>query len=446
MAVTWTTKFRSEVATVLVTGAYGFLGLHIVSRLAEAGHQVVGCGRDVAFGRRVLPDIRWIPCDFNQDTDVVAWLPRLDGVDAVVNCVGILQSDRRDRAGHIHADAPRALFAACERAGVRRVVQISALGAADDANTDYARSKAAGDAVLAAMDLDWVILRPSLVYTRSVYGGTALMRGLAGFPFVVPVFDGSQEFQPVHMKDLTAVVARFLEPDAPSQVIVPVVGPEKLKLDEILAGWRRWLGFGPPRFIRVPRWTVWAMAGTADLAGWLGSRTALRSTSFKHLERSNTEDPALMTRLTGIAPRRFTDALAAEPAGVQDRWHARLYFLKPALRVVLALFWVATGILSVTPAGRALGARLLEPAGWPGPWIESAIVAAGVVDAVLGLALLLRVRVRLTVGLQIGLTLAYLAVLSWAASELWLDPLGPLIKVLPILALSLAVLAIERER
>ena len=105
----------------LVTGAYGFIGSAVVAALRRDGVSVVGAGRDLELARRIHPDIEWIACDFNTDVAVAQWLPRLRGIDAVVNCVGILQGSLRDDADRIHADATIALFQACAAAGVKRL-------------------------------------------------------------------------------------------------------------------------------------------------------------------------------------------------------------------------------------------------------------------------------------------------------------------------------------
>ena len=94
--------------------------------------------------------------------------PRLAGIDAVVNCVGILQGSLRD-------DAERILR--------RR----SAVSAETAVPTAYAQSTAKADAALARLDANWLIVKPSLVIGQGAYGGTALMRALAGLPFVLPL-------------------------------------------------------------------------------------------------------------------------------------------------------------------------------------------------------------------------------------------------------------------
>ena len=137
----------------LVTGAYGFIGSAVVAALRREGVTVVGAGRDIKLARRIHPDIEWIACDFNNDVEVTHWLPRLEHVDAVVNCVGILQGSLRDDVSRIHADATIALFQARADAGVKRLVHVSAVSAEADVASSYARSKAKADAALEQLDL-----------------------------------------------------------------------------------------------------------------------------------------------------------------------------------------------------------------------------------------------------------------------------------------------------
>jgi len=430
---------------VLVTGAYGFLGAQIAARLHAAGHDVTGCGRDIRFGRRILPGLTWIACDYNKDVTAEVWAPRLQGIDAVVNCVGILQATRRDSADRIHRQAPAALFAACEQVGVHRVVQISALGV--EADTDYARTKAAGDQALRPTGLDWVILKPSLVYGRGAYGGTSLLRGLAGLPGIVPAIDGGgQRFQPVHIDDLAAIVADMLEPGAARRAEVAVVGPEILTVRDIILTYRRWLGFPDAPVISMPAALGRVLTAFGDLAGWLGTPTPLRSTALTQMVHGSVNEPGSGLSTLPAAPVRMADALAAMPATVQDRWHARLYFLKPLLRIALGVFWLATGIVTLLPAGFAQATVLARHVALPGLPAEALVTGGAILDTVLGLMLLVRWRVVAAGWVQIALALLYMALLTAAAPSLWADALGPLVKVVPIVAATLVMIAIERER
>jgi len=432
---------------ILVTGASGFIGRHLVAALRQAGHEVVGVGRNLGSARRLIPDIEWRHADFNKHVTPEAWRPRLAGIDAVINCAGVLQSSRGNDIERIHTAAPIALFRAAEAAGIKRVIQVSALGAEAEAGTAYARSKESADAFLATTSLEWVIVYPSLVYARDCYGGTALFRALAALPWLVPLpGDGRQAFQPIHMADLAAIVVGLLGPKAPLKSRLVAVGPEAVSLARILAAYRRWLGFGKARFLPVPMPLIRISAHIADGLRWIGGRGAFSSTSIKQLEYGNTADPDPRIAALGVRPRRFADGLAWEPAGVPERWHARLYFLKPALRWSLGLFWLWTGIATAFLFPQVESEALMAQAGIPQALHGATFWLGSAFDAAIGLALLLRWRVKAVGLLGIVATLGYLALLSATTGSLWLHPLGALSKLVPLIAAMAVMVAIEDDR
>ncbi len=126
----------------------------------------------------------------------------------MVNCVGVLQDGGRDDMQAVQVEGTCALFDACVQAGVRRVVHISAIGASSEGPTAFARTKAQADAHLASLDLDWVILRPSLVLAPAAYGGSAMLRGLAGLPWLTPSV--ASQVQVVSVDDVADTVALCL--------------------------------------------------------------------------------------------------------------------------------------------------------------------------------------------------------------------------------------------
>ena len=105
---------------VLVTGAYGLIGAACLARLYRDGHEVTGAGRAIRQAERRAPYAKWIAADYRKLTLAGDWLALLEGFDAVVNCVGVLQDGMRDDVQKIHGAATSALFAACERAGIKR--------------------------------------------------------------------------------------------------------------------------------------------------------------------------------------------------------------------------------------------------------------------------------------------------------------------------------------
>lgn len=237
---------------VLVIGAYGFIGSAVAARIAADGNEVVGAGRRIRQAARARPDFRWIRLNLARKRTPEQWRLILKDIDAVVNCAGVLQDKPGDSTRKVHVSGTAALFDACVRARVRRVIHISAAGVGPDAETRFSRTKFTCEEALKKQDLDWVILRPSLVVGPQAYGGMAFMRGLAAIPYVLPIARERASFQPVQVRDLAAAVVFFLRPEAPIRQVVEIAGPERLSLVSIVALYRRWLGLAPAKVIRLP--------------------------------------------------------------------------------------------------------------------------------------------------------------------------------------------------
>ena len=222
---------------ILLTGASGFIGSHIKNVLDTAGFDVVAPSHHQA--------------DFMRMLSADDWLPLLDSIDVVINAVGIIVETKHHSFENLHAIAPSALFQACEKAGIERVIQLSALGADENSYTDYQRSKYQAELTLRKTDPDWFVLRPSLVYGE---GGASmvLFKQLSQLPVIAFPEGGKQWIQPVHVSDLVYVVLECIKSETPTKRVINVVGPKAIQLIDWLQLMRKASGKQPARVIPIP--------------------------------------------------------------------------------------------------------------------------------------------------------------------------------------------------
>ncbi|WP_088506949.1 SDR family oxidoreductase [Burkholderia ubonensis] len=417
---------------ILVCGANGFIGRALCARLEAGGHRVV---RGVHAGRRAAGPGE-IAIDYARDVRPEHWRARLDGIDAVVNAVGMLTGRRGVTLDAVHRAAPCALFDACCRAGVRRIVQISALGV-ERGDTAYFASKLAADAYLQTLPIDFRIVRPTLVYGAT--GASArYFRMLASLPVHVLPAGGRQLLRPVHVDDLAELVARLIERPAAGGRIVDVVGADEVEYREMLAIYRRAMGFPPAMRVSVPG----ALCGAAAaLSGRMPGAMLTRDT-WAMLRAGNTGELAASSAALGRPPRGLRAFIGAHAVAL--RHEALAAWRRPLLTGSLAIVWIWTAIASafIHPLRDSLA--LLAHVHLTGISALAALYAACALDFVFGVATVVAPSRRLWAA-QIVLVVAYSAVIAVAMPGLLAEPFGPVLKNVPILAVLLILFA-EEER
>jgi uncharacterized protein YbjT (DUF2867 family) len=411
---------------ILLTGATGFIGSRIAVALRQAGHRLVLPMRHPP--AEPPPGARTAAVDFLQANSVPHWLPLLAGVDVVINAVGILQERGAQTFDALHVRAPCALFDACVQAGVKRVVQISALGADEAADTGYHLSKKAADDHLLSLPLEAVVVQPSLVFGL---GGasTSLFLKLATLPLVALPDGGRQTVQPVHVDDLVEAVCRLATAPAPVRGRMALVGPRPMAFGAYLGCLRAGLGQGAAWMLPVPA----SWVGVAAHVGGYLPGSPLDPDTWRMLQRGNAAPADATTAVLGRPPRSAEQFVPAETAGAVRR-DAQLGWLLPGLRLALALMWLWTAAVSfgLYPVDQSL--LLLQQAGVPAGWRHAALYGAAALDLVLGLATLWPRASRGLWGAQAGLVLAYTAIITVRLPGYWLHPYGPIVKNLPLLA------------
>ncbi len=242
----------AEPLNVCVLGGTGFVGTALVNRLTQQGHWVRVPTRNRTHGEplRVLPTVELVEANVHDP----GTLDRLvDGMDAVINLIGILNEHGRVTFQSAHVALAEKLVAALKAARVRRLVQMSALGAAAQAPSRYLRSKAGAEAHIraAAAHLDYTIFRPSVIFgpgdslTRRFAG---LLRLSAGF---LPLARTQARFTPVYVGDVADAFVRAVGGPKTFGQTYPLGGPEVMTLEQIVRLTAQVAGL-PCRILRLP--------------------------------------------------------------------------------------------------------------------------------------------------------------------------------------------------
>lgn len=441
---------------ILVCGAYGFIGRHLTAALEQAGHQVVRGGRQLHqtdlrqdltrnLTQNLTQPAPHIAIDYTQDTSSELWEKRLrtlGKIEIVINAVGILNQSAQARFAEIHRDAPVALFDAAQRCGVKGIVQISALGAsaalADDPSAPaYMQTKHAADAHLMQACCAYLIVRPSLVVGMDGES-SRLFRTLASLPVIALPGNGQQQLQPVHIDDLCQAILNWLADPARRSKVLDAVGPQAISYRQMLATYRAAMGLAPPLYLPIP---MSAMRLTAKIATLLPQKV-LAPDTLRMLEQDNVGQVSGFAAQLGYPPRGSSAWFAGIPSGMLAA-EALASWIRPLLRLTLALIWLITGLLSLGIYPLQSSLALLAALGLHGSAATTLLFAAATLDIVMALASLFKPG-RVLWLLQIVLILAYTLIISVFLPEFLLHPFGPILKNLAILALLLNLLAGEK--
>lgn len=427
---------------ILVIGAYGLIGSAITRRLLNEGFSVTGLGRSQKKAMVAAPEADWIIADLADLTVAADWAGHLDEIDVVVNASGALQNGLKDKLETTQSAAIIALIEACEAAGLKRFIQISAPDARANSATEFYRTKAAADEKLTHSHLEWTLFRPGLVLSPQAYGGTSLIRLLAAFPIVQPIILADTSIRTIDISEVAEAVHLAIRDEVSGDF--DLMSSEPVTLGQTVAAFRSWLGFPKAKaIIRLPAFLGRLTATGADLAGWCGWRTALRSTSLKVLEDGISGEPEAWIQETGQSFKTLSATLQQMPSTAQERIYAHTMLAFPIALILMSLFWIVTGVLSVFRLDQAvsyLGGSVSDSIG------ASLVIGGACLDIAVGLAMLVRPWTRKACLAAIGLSAAYMVASLFTAPALWLDPMGPLLKIIPIMIGAGLLAAIAEER
>jgi uncharacterized protein YbjT (DUF2867 family) len=435
---------------ILVLGASGLIGHNLAVDLAGRGHQVLAAARHFTPAQKTaLSQHVEVPV---VDVDAAALAEMIAGhaCDIVINCIGVLQDGPGGRTRDVHQAFVERLLAALRRvARPVLLIHLSVPGEPQGDATAFSRTKRQADHLIAASGLPHAILRPGFVVAPAAFGGSAMIRALAASPFDLPDAERQQDLQAIGIAEVMQTAAHLATTwrrDAPwVSVVWDLMHPDRTRLGDVLDAHRGWLGASPRLRVRIPRSLLDIGAKAGDLASRLGWRPPIRSTALAELRRGVTGDPDAWLNATGIVPRPLGVVLHDLPATVQERWFARLHLLKPVIVLSLVVFWAASGLIALTVAFGA-AVQILTSHGFPTPLAQAVTVASSLVDITVGLLIAHRRTCRMGLLAGIAVSIGYMAGAALITPDLWLEPLGALVKTGPAVVLMLVALAVLDER
>jgi uncharacterized protein YbjT (DUF2867 family) len=225
-----------ENALVTVFGGSGFVGRHLVRRLAKAGHRVRVAVRRPDLAGHLQPlggvgQIAFMQANLRYRDSVMR---AVEGADAVVNLVGILFESGRQNFNAVQAEGARAVGLACAQGGIDRVVQMSAIGADLDSPADYAMTKGLGEANMLREVPSAVVVRPSIVFGPEDNFFNQFADLARKLPFLPLIGGGHTKFQPVFAGDVAEAILACLDGRAKPGAIYELGGPAVMSFRQIL--------------------------------------------------------------------------------------------------------------------------------------------------------------------------------------------------------------------
>lgn len=298
---------------VTIYGGSGFVGRYVARQMAQRGWRVrvaVRRPNEAIFVRPygVVGQVEPVFCNIRDDASVAEVM---QGADAVVNCVGILNESGKNRFDAIQAEGPGRIARIAAAQGISRMVHISAIGADPESDSDYSRTKALGETAVLEQMPGAVILRPSVIFgpEDNFFNRFA---GMARLGPILPIAAGQTRFQPVYVDDVARAVVKGVT-GAAAPGIYELGGPEVLAMREIIA--RMLDVIGRRRVVvNMPFWIARLMAFGFDMiqAITLGliSNGVLTRDQLRNLTRDNVvSDGARGFDELGISPLAMESVL-----------------------------------------------------------------------------------------------------------------------------------------
>lgn len=403
---------------ILIIGVSGFIGRHLYNALSQQGHHVTGGSRNM------MPNIRWQRLNFSQNER--DWENQLQGIEVVINAVGIYKQSSTQKFSQIHDSGPKKLFDVCLKKNIK-VIQISAIGAEkENPVTEFLKSKRNADQVLLESVAPNIVLYPGIVLGEK--GASTRQLSLLARLICVPLaFDKSKTLPLISVYQLTDHIIGIIN-DWPKSKQADVLVAQPETMEQLLTQLRNWMGLGKGYFISVPE-------KLTDFIFWLFPTLSVGTFNKQSIDMlSEYSDSQYVPITKETASNSLLKNKVTNLFNTTMKLRMMFYFNL----ITLSLIWVLSGLVSIINIEQSR--ELISLVGMGGLGGDMFILSTALGDILLGVLLWLPKLRRRVIIIQIGIILIYSIIISIFMPMFWLHPFAPIIKNLAMVILALYLL------
>jgi len=289
---------------ILVTGATGFVGSHLVKRLRKEGLKVRALTRTPAKAQS-LADLgaEVVPGEIDDPASLEA---AAQGCDRVIHLVGIIQEGRGFTFRSVHVEGTRNVLDAAKKAGIGHFVYQSAVGSREGAKSQYHRTKWEAENLVRASGIPYTILRPSLIYGPGDLFTIRISEMIKVSPVLPVIGTGRSKIQPVFIDDVVECLRKIVTSESFINKIYEIGGPDELTYEEVTKAIARAMGVDRP-VVHMPLFFMRTMAMVAEA---ILPKPPVTTDQLIMLQEDNVCSLRDIREVFGVEPVKFREGLS----------------------------------------------------------------------------------------------------------------------------------------